>query len=255
MNSKEIVTDAPASGSKAPTAHADAETPLTETLRYFLEPSDLYDILKEKGAPNYRFYYANVEKAEALDPQRVKFTFSTKENRELPVIMGQLPVLPKHFWQGKKFDEPSLDVPLGSGPYRISQVEPGRRLVFERVKDWWGEKLPVNRGKYNFDRVEVEFYRDSNVAFEGFKAGEFDFYIEHQAKNWANGYRFPAIARGEVIRHRHGGRAGAHAAPDSLVRTRRWIGVAVSHRSDDSRSISVRFPALYARRSPAAMAR
>ncbi len=72
--------------------------------------------------------------------------------------------------------------------------------MFERVKDWWGEKLPVNRGKYNFDRVEVEFYRDSNVAFEAFKAGEFDFYIEHQAKNWANGYRFPAIARGDVIR-------------------------------------------------------
>ena len=109
-------------------------------------------------------------------------------------------MLAQHYWKNRDFRATSFEVPLGSGPYRISQVEPGRRLVFERVKDWWGEKLPVNRGKYNFDRVEVEFYRDSHVAFEAFKAGEFDLYIEQQAKNWANGYNFPAVRRGEVIR-------------------------------------------------------
>ncbi len=100
-------------------------------------------------------------------------------NPLLILRLGELPVLARALLERiATFKATTFEPPLGSGPYRISQVEPGRRLVFERVKDWWGEKLPVNRGKYNFDRVEVEFYRDSNVAFEAFKAGEFDFYIE-----------------------------------------------------------------------------
>ncbi|MEM8119846.1 ABC transporter substrate-binding protein, partial [Morganella morganii] len=105
-----------------------------------------------------------------------------------------------HYWKDRDFRATTFTAPLGSGPYRIVEVDPGRRLVFERVKGWWGEKLPVNRGKYNFDRVVVDFYRDNGVAFEAFKAGEFDFYIEHQAKNWLNNYRFPAVLRGDVIR-------------------------------------------------------
>ena len=109
-------------------------------------------------------------------------------------------MLPQHYWKDRDFKATTFEPPLGSGPYRITEVKPGRSLVFERVKNWWGEQLPVNRGKYNFDRVNVEFYRDSHVAFEAFKAGEFDFYIEQQAKNWASGYRFPAVERGEVIR-------------------------------------------------------
>ena len=159
-----------------------------------------YRTLVRDGHPQYRTYLQEVQRVDILDRHRIRFVLKRAGNPLLILRLGELPVLAQHYWKNRDFKATSFDVPLGSGPYRIAQVEPGRRLVFERVKDWWGEKLAVNRGKYNFDRVEVEFYRDSSVAFEAFKAGEFDFYVEHQAKNWANGYRFPAIARGDVIR-------------------------------------------------------
>ena len=159
-----------------------------------------YRTLVKDGHPQYRTTLQEVKRVDILGRHRIRFVFKRAGNPLLILRLGELPVLAQHYWKKRDFKATSFDVPLGSGPYRITQVEPGRRLAFERVKDWWGDQLPVNRGKYNFDRVEVEFYRDSSVAFEAFKAGEFDFYIEHQAKNWANGYRFPAIARGEVIR-------------------------------------------------------
>ncbi|MDH4556697.1 ABC transporter substrate-binding protein [Pseudomonas sp. BN417] len=159
-----------------------------------------YRTLVKSGHPQYRTSLQEVKRVDILGRHRIRFVLKRAGNPLLILRLGELPVLPQHYWKDRDFKATSFEPPLGSGPYRITQVRPGRGLVFERVKDWWGEKLPVNRGKYNFDRVEVEFYRDSNVAFEAFKAGEFDFYIEHQAKNWANGYRFPAIARGDVIR-------------------------------------------------------
>ncbi|WP_068826804.1 extracellular solute-binding protein [Pseudomonas sp. BMS12] len=159
-----------------------------------------YRTLVKDGHPQYRTSLQEVKRVDILNRHRIRFVLKRANNPLLILRLGELPVLPQHYWKNRDFKATSFEVPLGSGPYRISKVEPGRSLVFERVKNWWGEKLPVNRGKYNFDRVEVEFYRDSSVAFEAFKAGEFDFYIEHQAKNWANAYRFPAIARGEVIR-------------------------------------------------------
>ncbi|CAN7606795.1 extracellular solute-binding protein [Aquipseudomonas alcaligenes] len=170
------------------------------------QPITAYDVafsyrtLVSSGHPQYRTSLQEVQRVDILNRHRIRFVLKRAGNPLLILRLGEMPVLPQHYWKNRDFKATSFDVPLGSGPYRITQVHPGRGLVFERVKDWWGEKLPVNRGKYNFDRVEVEFYRDSNVAFEAFKAGEFDFYIEHQAKNWANGYRFPAIARGDVIR-------------------------------------------------------
>ncbi|BCD83753.1 solute-binding protein [Pseudomonas solani] len=170
------------------------------------QPITAYDVafsyrtLVSSGHPQYRTSLQEVQRVDILNRHRIRFVLKRAGNPLLILRLGEMPVLPQHYWKNRDFKATSFDVPLGSGPYRITQVRPGRGLVFERVKDWWGEKLPVNRGKYNFDRVEVEFYRDSNVAFEAFKAGEFDFYIEHQAKNWANGYRFPAIARGDVIR-------------------------------------------------------
>lgn len=159
-----------------------------------------YRLLVKDGHPQYRTNLQEVKRVDILNRHRIRFVFKRAGNPLLILRVGELPVLPQHYWKKRDFKATSFDVPLGSGPYKVSAISPGRSLVFERVKDWWGEKLPVNRGKYNFDRVEVEFYRDSSVAFEAFKAGEFDFYIEHQAKNWATGYRFPAIARGEVIR-------------------------------------------------------
>lgn len=159
-----------------------------------------YRLLRREGHPQYRTALQEVQRVDILNRQRVRFVFKRSGNPLLILRLGELPVLPQHYWSGRDFKATTFEPPLGSGPYRIAQVVPGRRLVFERVRDWWGASLPVNRGKYNFDRVEVEFYRDNHVAFEAFKAGEFDFYIESQAKNWANGYDFPALQRGEVLR-------------------------------------------------------
>ncbi|WP_271408188.1 extracellular solute-binding protein [Pseudomonas sp. Q1-7] len=170
------------------------------------QPITAYDVafsyrtLARHGHPQYRTSLREVKRVDILNRHRIRFVLKRAGNPLLILRLGELPVLPQHYWKDRDFKATTFEPPLGSGPYRITQVRPGRSLVFERVADWWGQDLPANRGKYNFDRVEVEFYRDSNVAFEAFKAGEFDFYIEHQAKNWANGYRFPAIARGEVIR-------------------------------------------------------
>ena len=159
-----------------------------------------YDLLLKEGHPQYRTNLQEVQRVDILGPKRIRFVFKRSGNPLLILRLGELPVLPQHYWVKRDFKATTFEPPLGSGPYRITRVTPGRQLVFERVKNWWGANLPVNRGKYNFDRVEVEFYRDSDVAFEAFKAREFDIYIEHQAKNWANGYNFPAVRRGDVIK-------------------------------------------------------
>lgn len=146
------------------------------------------DILRTKGAPHYRFYYAGVDRAEKLGERRVKFTFKPGDNRELPLILGQLPVLPKHYWQDKTFDETTLVPPLGSGPYRIGKFEAGRYIVYERVQDYWGKDLPTQKGRYNFDTIRYDVYRDSTVALEALKAGQYDLRIENEAKKWATAY-------------------------------------------------------------------
>jgi microcin C transport system substrate-binding protein len=159
-----------------------------------------YHLLLKEGHPLYRTNLQEVQRVDILNDHRIRFIFKRSGNPLLILRLGELPVLPRHYWKDRDFQATTFTPPVGSGPYRITQVQPGRRLVFERVKDWWGKDLAVNRGKYNFDRVEVEFYRDADVAFEAFKAGEFDIYIEHQAKNWANGYNYPAVLRGDVIK-------------------------------------------------------
>ncbi|QRK86432.1 ABC transporter substrate-binding protein [Pseudomonas granadensis] len=159
-----------------------------------------YRLLLKEGHPLYRTALQEVLRVDILNKQRIRFVLKRSGNPLLILRLGELPVLPQHYWKDRDFKATTFEPPLGSGPYRITAVTPGRQLIFERVKDYWGKDLAVNRGKYNFDRMEVEFYRDSDVAFEAFKAGEFDIYIEHQAKNWVNGYNFPAIRRGEVIK-------------------------------------------------------
>jgi len=159
-----------------------------------------YRTLLKDGHPLYRTALQEVLRVDILNKQRIRFVFKRSGNPLQILRLGELPVLPQHYWKDRDFKATTFEPPLGSGPYRITSVTPGRQLIFERVKDYWGKDLPVNRGKYNFDRMEVEFYRDSDVAFEAFKAGEFDIYIEHQAKNWVNGYNFPAVRRGEVIK-------------------------------------------------------
>ena len=159
-----------------------------------------YRLLLKEGHPLYRTSLQEVLRVDILNPQRIRFVFKRAGNPLLILRLGELPVLPQHYWKNRDFKATTFEPPLGSGPYRITSVTPGRQIVFERVKDYWGKDLPVNRGKYNFNRMEVDFYRDSGVAFEAFKAGEFDIYIEHQAKNWDTAYNFPAIRRGEVIK-------------------------------------------------------
>jgi microcin C transport system substrate-binding protein len=158
------------------------------------------ETLKEKGAPFYRYYYKNVKSVEAAGERRVKFTFDQTTNRELPLIIGQLPILPKHYFEGREFDRTTLEPPLGSGPYRIKSFEPGRTVVYERVADYWGANLPVNRGSYNFDEVRYEYYRDANIAMEAFKAGAYDIRQENTSKFWATAYTGPMFDAGWIVK-------------------------------------------------------
>ena len=157
------------------------------------------DALRTHGAPFYRAYYANVQEVVVEGPHRVRFTFDGTVNRELPLIIGQLPILPKHYYENVPFDQTTLIPPLGSGPYRVVSLDPGRSIVYERVPDYWGAELPVNRGRYNFDRLRYEYYRESNVALQAFLAGEYDFRAENSARLWAQGYTGRAVDAAQII--------------------------------------------------------
>ncbi|NYZ15270.1 ABC transporter substrate-binding protein [Azospirillum sp. RWY-5-1] len=159
-----------------------------------------FETLKEKGHPHYRTYYADVVKAEKTGDRKVRFTFRDTGNSELPVIMGQLPVLPRHVFETRDFAATTLDPIVGSGPYRIESVQPGRGITYRRVEDWWAKDLPLNKGRYNFDRIRYDYYRDLDVAFEAFKAGGYDFRSEHSSKNWATGYDIPAVRDGQIVK-------------------------------------------------------
>jgi len=159
-----------------------------------------FETLRDKGHPFYRTYYKDVAKAEKTGANEVKFTFKTAGNTELPLIMGQMPILPKHFWKGKDFATTTLEPLLGSGPYKISSVNQGRSVTYTRVPDWWGENLPVNKGKYNFETITIDYYRDVTVALEGFFAGRYDFRLENIAKNWATAYTTPAVKNGQIVK-------------------------------------------------------
>ncbi|SMH52693.1 extracellular solute-binding protein [Azospirillum agricola] len=159
-----------------------------------------FQTLKEKGHPHYRTYYADVVKAEKIGERTVKFTFRSTDNAELPIIMGQLPVLPKHIFDSRPFESTTLEPLVGSGPYTVVEVQPGRSITYQRVADWWGKDLPINRGRYNFDRLRYDYYRDLDVAFEAFKAGAFDFRLENSSKNWTTGYNVPAVKDGQIVR-------------------------------------------------------
>ncbi|MEJ0063768.1 MAG: extracellular solute-binding protein [Alphaproteobacteria bacterium] len=159
-----------------------------------------FTMLKEIGHPQYRSYYKDVVSAKKLDDHNVKFTFKDGGNTELPLIMGHLPVLPKHFWEGKNFAMTTVQPILGSGPYKIASIDPGHRIVYERVKDWWAKDLPINRGRYNFDRISYDYYRDSTVELEALFAGRYDLRTENTAKYWATAYTSPAVKSGAIIK-------------------------------------------------------
>ncbi len=159
-----------------------------------------WQLLRDKGRPNHRLYYAKVTKAEVLDQRTVRFDFGGVPDRELPLILGLMPVLPKHAVDPATFEETSLTPPIGSGPYTITNVRAGASVTMTRDPNYWGRDLPVNRGLWNFDEVRLDFYREANGQFEAFKRGLYDFRIEHEPLRWHEGYNFPAAQRGELIR-------------------------------------------------------
>ncbi|WP_137390892.1 extracellular solute-binding protein [Rhodoligotrophos defluvii] len=161
----------------------------------------------KKGLPQYAAYYRNVVRGEQTDDNEVTFFFDQKGNRELPNITGQLIVLSKHWWEGKDasgnqrdITTTSLEPPLGNGAYRFERMNVGRSIVMKRVEDYWAKDLPVNRGTNNFDEIVQEYFLDPAVAFEAFKADQYDWRTENSARNWATGYNFPAAQRGDVVR-------------------------------------------------------
>lgn len=159
-----------------------------------------FEVLKTKGRPNHRTYYAKVTKAEKLDDRTVRFSFADATDRELPLILGLMPVLSKTATNADTFDQTSLSPLLGSGPYTISRVDPGRSLSFTRDPDYWGKDEPVNKGRFNFDEIRFDYYRESTVMFETFKSGGIDFRLEEDPSTWAGGYEFPAARDGRIAK-------------------------------------------------------
>ncbi|SEI03404.1 peptide/nickel transport system substrate-binding protein [Tardiphaga sp. OK245] len=159
-----------------------------------------WQLLRDKGRPNHRQYYSKVAKAEALDERTVRFDFGGQADRELPLILGLMPVLPKHAVNPDTFEETSMAPPLGSGPYTVTGVKPGAAVTLTRNPAYWGRDLPINRGLWNFDEIRLDYYREANTHFEAFKRGLYDFRVENEPLRWHDGYTFPAAMSGEVIR-------------------------------------------------------
>jgi microcin C transport system substrate-binding protein len=164
-----------------------------------------FTMLTKQGSPLYARYYADVTEAKALDAQKVRFSFGGKPNRELPLILGQLMVLPEHYWKQRDFNRTTLTPPIGSGPYKIESLKQGQSITYIRDETYWGRNLPVNRGRFNFKRIHYDYYRDLTVAFAAFKSGEYDFRLENISKQWATGYQGPPFEKGllkkETIKH------------------------------------------------------
>ena len=159
-----------------------------------------FDTLKTKGHPAYRLLYKPISKVEKLGVRQVRFHFDDKEHRELPLLAASMAVLPRHYYEKHPFDKTSLEPPVGSGPYKIARIDPGRAITFDRVKDYWAADLPSQRGLNNFDRIRIDVYRDDVVALEGLKSGQFDYYEEYIARNWATAYNIPAVKDGRIIK-------------------------------------------------------
>jgi len=159
-----------------------------------------FDVLKEKGHPIYRQTLRDVETVEVLGPHSLRYTFSGDQVRDLPLTVAALPIFSRLYYQDRPFDETTLDPPLGSGPYVVADVKQGRTITYRRNPDYWGKDLPVNRGRWNFDEIRYEYFRDRTAAMEAFKAGTYDFREEFTSRVWATEYNFPAVRDGRVKR-------------------------------------------------------
>jgi len=159
-----------------------------------------WQLLRDKGRPNHRTYYTKVAKAEALDQRRVRFDLGGSNDRELPLILGLMPVLPKHAIDADRFEETTFAPPVGSGPYMVAAVDPGKSVTFKRNPAYWGRDLPINRGFWNFAEIRLDYYRDANSHFEAFKKGLFDVHAETDPGRWETAYDFPAARDGRIVK-------------------------------------------------------
>jgi peptide/nickel transport system substrate-binding protein len=168
-----------------------------------ITPEDVifsWRLLKERGQPYHRSNYKSVTLAETVAPGAVRFTFEEDGNREAPLLIGLMPILPSHRIDPEAFEQTSLAPPVGSGPYVVAAAEAGRRVIYRRDPNWWGRDKPINRGRFNFDEIRYEFFRDQTTLFEAFKAGEVRVRLEGDAARWAEGYSIPAVTDGRILR-------------------------------------------------------
>jgi peptide/nickel transport system substrate-binding protein len=178
-----------------PAAHFSDGTPVSADDVVFS-----WQLLRDHGRPSHRGYYSKVAKAEILDPRTVRFDFADANDRELPLIIGLMPVLPKHAIDPATFENSTLAKPIGSGPYLVADVDAGKSVTLKRDPNYWGRALPINRGLWNFDEVRFDFYRDQNAYFEAFKAGVYDVHNETDPGRWQTGYDFPAVHDGRAVK-------------------------------------------------------
>jgi peptide/nickel transport system substrate-binding protein len=168
-----------------------------------ITPEDVlfsHEVLKQKGWPYHRSHYAKVARAEKVSEHAVRFTFDAAGDREIPMILGLMPILPKHKTNLDSFEQTTLEAPIGSGAYTVARIDAGRSITYKRNPDWWGANLPVARGRFNFEEIRVEYFRDAASLFEAFKAGEIDMRVEEDPGRWLEGYRLAAVADGRVVK-------------------------------------------------------
>ena len=168
-----------------------------------ITPEDVlfsHEVLRDKGWPYHRSHYGKVAKAEKVGERSVRFTFEAAGDREVPLLIGLMPILPRHRLTADTFERTTLEPPLGSGPYAIARVDAGRSITYRRNPDWWARDLPINRGRFNFDEIRIEFFRDAATMFESFKAGEIDVRLEDDPGRWIEGYNFAAATDGRVVK-------------------------------------------------------
>ena len=178
-----------------PAAHFSDGTPVTADDVVFS-----WQLLRDHGRPNHRTYYSKVVRADILDARTVRFDLTGSDDRELPLILGLMPVLPKHAIDPATFEQTTLTKPIGSGPYVVTDVDTGKSVTFKRDPNYWGRALPINRGIWNFDEVRFDYYRDANTYFEAFKAGLYDTRSEQDPTRWQTGYDIPAVRDGRIVK-------------------------------------------------------
>ncbi len=159
-----------------------------------------WQLLRDHGRPNYRTYYAKVARADALDERTVRFDLGGADDRELPLILGLMPVLAKHAIDAARFEDTTFAKPIGSGPYTVADLDPGKSVTLKRDPNYWGSELPINRGLWNFNEMRVDYYRDANAYFEAFKTGLYDVRAEHDPTRWRTGYDIPAVRDGRIVK-------------------------------------------------------